>query len=98
MRLPPIITPDGRRAWSLLALWGAAVVFTIFAAVGVYLTRNQPDHAFWLAICAQVQVFAVISGMGGLLIKRSYKVGTDGLEITDGALSDGDTVKLEKAE
>jgi hypothetical protein len=66
-----------------VALWGAALVFTGFAGVGVYLTRNQPDHAFYLALCAHVQVFAVISGLGALLVKRSYKVGRDGLEITD---------------
>jgi hypothetical protein len=83
MKLPPITTQDGRRAWSLVALWGAAVVFTGFAAVGVYLTRNHPNHAFYLALCAHVQVFAVISGMGALLVKRSYKVGRDGLSIDD---------------
>ena len=83
MTFPPITTPDGRRAWAFLALCGAAMVFTVFAAVGVYLTRNDPDKAFYLAICAHAQVFAVISGLGALFVKRSYKVSTTGLEIND---------------
>lgn len=83
MKLPPITTPDGRRAWALIALWGAAAVFTCFAAVGVYLTRNSPNYAFYLALAAHVQVLATISAIGALLVKRTIKAGRDGVEISD---------------
>ena len=83
MTFPPIDTPDGRRAWAFLALVGGAITMTAFAAVGVYLTRKSPDHAFYLALAAHAQVFVVLFAIGALLVRRTVKASRDGIEISD---------------
>lgn len=83
MSLPPIATPDGRRAWAFAALVGGAMVFTVFAAAGVWLTRNSVGHAFYLALAAHAQVFVVLFAIGALLVRRTVKAGREGIEISD---------------
>jgi hypothetical protein len=83
VNLPPITAPDGRRAWALVALWGAAAVFTVFAAVGVYLNRSNEENSFYLALAAHAQVLAALSAIGALLVKRTIRAGKDGVEISD---------------
>lgn len=82
-RWPDIMTPDGRRAWAFVALVGGAITFTGFAAVGVWLVRMAPGLSFWLALAAHAQVFVVLTGLAALLIKRTVRVGRDGVEIED---------------
>lgn len=81
--IPPIETQEGRRSWALLALVGGAVVFTCFAAVGVWLVRESAGMSFWLAVLAHAQVFVVLAALGALLVKRTIKISRDGAEITD---------------
>lgn len=83
MKLPPILTPDGRRAWAFLALLGGSVVMTLFAAAGVYIVRRDAGLSFWLAMAAHVQVLVGMTGFGALLYKRTIKAGRDGVEISD---------------
>jgi membrane protein implicated in regulation of membrane protease activity len=97
MKLPPIITPDGRRAWAFAALVGGAMTFTLFAAYGVYQVRNVVGLTFWLALAAHAQVFVVLTGLAALLIKRTVSVTRDGVTIDDkDAVHDGDRVTLQK--
>jgi len=84
MKLPTIITPDGRRAWAFIATAGGCAVFTIFAAIGVYLVRGDAEKAFWLALAAHAQVLVGLTCIGALLVKRSIKAGPSGVEIADG--------------
>lgn len=77
------MTPDGRRAWAFIALVGGCMVFTVFAGVGVYLVRTHLDYAFYLALAAHVQVLIGLTGIGALLIRRTIRVGKDGLDISD---------------
>lgn len=83
MKLPDISTPDGRRAWAFLAMVGGCIVFTAFAAAGVYLVRNSVGLSFWLALAAHGQVLVGMTGLAALLVKRSVKISKDGAEITD---------------
>lgn len=83
MKLPPILTPDGRRAWAFLALLGGSIVMTVFAAIGVYIVRKDSGLSFWLAMAAHVQILVAITGFGALLYKRTIKAGRDGVEISD---------------
>lgn len=83
MRFPAISTPDGRRAWAFIAIVGGCIVFTAFAAVGVYLSRTVPDHVFWLALAAHVQVLVGLTCIGALLVRRTIRAGRDGIEISD---------------
>jgi hypothetical protein len=83
VKLPPILTPDGRRAWAFLALLGGSIVMTVFAAIGVYIVRKDSGLSFWLAMAAHVQIIVGMTGFGALLYKRTIKAGRDGVEISD---------------
>jgi zinc transporter ZupT len=97
MKLPPIMTADGRRAWAFAALVGGAMTFTLFAAFGVYQLRNVPNFTFWLALAAHAQVFVVLTGLAALLIKRTVSLTRDGVRIDDkDAVHDGDSVTIVK--
>lgn len=90
MKLPTIMTPDGRRAWAFAALVGGAMTFTLFAAFGVWRVSAYPAFTFWLALAAHGQVFVVLTAIGALLIKRTIKVSRDGFESSDhGERDDG---------
>lgn len=79
-----MLTADGRRAWALIALVGGCALFTVLAAVGVYLVRADSERAFWLAIAAHAQVFVGMTAIGALLVKRTVKLSREGVEISDG--------------
>ena len=84
MKIPPILTDEGRKAWSFLALVGAAMVFTAFAAFAVWNLRNSAGMSFWLGLAAHVQVFTVLGALGWVLGRRmSSKVTRDGAEFDD---------------
>jgi hypothetical protein len=83
MKLPPILTPDGRRAWAFLALLGGCAVMTVFAAIGVYIVRNDSGLSFWLAMAAHVQIMLGLTGFTALFVKRTIRAGKDGVEIED---------------
>lgn len=83
MKLPTIMTPDGRRAWAFAALVGGAMTFTVFAAFGVWRLRDVAGFTFWLALAAHAQVFVVLTGLAALLVKRTVSVGRDGVSIDD---------------
>lgn len=83
MKLPPILTPDGRRAWAFLALLGGCAIMTVFAAVGVYIVRKDVGLSFWLAIAAHVQIMLGLTGFTALFVKRSISAGKDGVKIED---------------
>lgn len=83
MKLPSISDGDGRRAWTFLALVGGAMVFTVFAAVGVFLVRQFASYSFYLALAAHAQVALVLLSLGALLVKRTISAGRDGLTYAD---------------
>lgn len=83
-RSPSIMSSDGRRAWSFAGIVGGAMVFTVFAAVGVWLNRDHPDNTFWLAIAAHGQVFVGMSALGWVLGRRIQG------EVTPGGAKFGD--------
>lgn len=78
-----IFTPDGRRALAFFAILGGCIVFTLFAAVGVYLVRGDARLSFWLAIAAHAQILIGMGALGALLVRRTIKAGKDGIEISD---------------
>lgn len=83
MKLPDITTPDGRRAWAFLAILGGCVTMTLFAAFGVYIVRKDAGLSFWLALAAHAQIALGLTAFTALFVKRSFKAGKDGIEITD---------------
>ena len=78
--MPPLTTPDGRRGWALLALIGGAMTFTAIAA---WQLRANAGFIFWLTLTAHAQVAIVLASLGGLLVKRMFKVTRDGMDYSD---------------
>lgn len=78
-----ITQASGRRAAALLALLGGCIVFTIFAAVGVYLVRGEVKLSFYLALAAHAQVLIGMTTLGALLVKRMVKINLQGIQIDD---------------
>lgn len=79
------LTAEGRRAMALILLAGGGVAMTAYAAVSLWLVRHVASYAFWLGLAALALVAIVLTGFAGLLVRRTVKVGRDGLEISDGA-------------
>ena len=78
-----LLSPDGHRAGAFIAVLGGCIAFTLFAAVGVYLLRNDAEKAFWLALAAHAQILVGMTALSALLVKRTLKVSRDGVEISD---------------
>lgn len=83
MNLPPIMTPDGRRAYAFLAVLGGCLVMTVFAAIGVWLVSGNTEYSFWLAMAAHAQIALGLGVFGAQFVKRTLKAGRDGIEISD---------------
>lgn len=83
MNLPPLTSPDGRRAWAFAAIMGGCVVMTLFAAVGVYLVRGDTQLSFYLALAAHAQILVGMTAVAAQFVKRTIKAGKDGIEISD---------------
>ena len=84
MKLPSIMSPDGRRAWAFAAICGGCMVFTLFAAIGVYILRNDAKLAFWLALAAHLQILVGMTALGWVLGRRmQIEAGKDGAKIND---------------
>jgi hypothetical protein len=94
-RLPTILSPDGRRAWAFAAICGGCVVFTVFAAVGVWLNRDHPDHSLWLALAAHGQVLVGLTALGWVLGRRmQLEAGPKGAKVTDQEAQPGATATV----
>ena len=80
-----ITSPDGRRAWAFLAICGGCMVFTVFAAVGVWLVSGHALYTLILALAAHVQLLVGMTALGWTLGRRMTVEATkDGAKITDG--------------
>jgi hypothetical protein len=85
MKFPDISTHDGRRALAFLAVMGGAMVFTLFAAAGLWLLRDNPGFTFYLALAAHVQVLVGMTALGWQMGRRlSVNAGRDGVSLNDG--------------
>ena len=81
---PDITTPDGRRAYSFMAICGGCIVFTGFAAVGLYLVRASAWFTFWLALAAHGQILVGMTAFSFVLGRRvKIKGSRDAFEIDD---------------
>lgn len=81
---PSLTNAEGRKAWALLALIGAAQVFTLFAAYAAYQVRHSPGLSFWMGLAAHVQILIVLAAFAWLLgVRRTVKISKDGAELED---------------
>jgi hypothetical protein len=77
------MTPDGRRALAFAAILGGSIVMTGYAFIVLILVRGIADKAFWLGMAAMGIIFTCITGFIALFVKRTVKVGKDGIEVSD---------------
>jgi hypothetical protein len=79
-----ILSPDGRRAWAFAAICGGCVVFTVFAAVGVWLVSGNELYALILALAAHVQILVGMTALGWTLGRRMQAdISKDGVKFSD---------------
>lgn len=84
MKLPPITTPDGRRAVAFVAIWIGCVVFTLFAAVAVWLVSGHQLYSLILGLAAHIQLLIGMGAFSFVLGRRmSVKGSRDGFEYSD---------------
>lgn len=83
MKLPSILSHDGRRAWAFAAIVGGCVVMTLFAAVGVWLVSGNATYSLYLALAAHAQILVGLTALSALFVRRTIKAGRDGVEISD---------------
>lgn len=61
---------------------------TAYAATCLWLLKESTEYVFWLGMAAHAHIAIAITGLMGLLVKRSLKVNKSGIEIVDHKLSD----------
>jgi hypothetical protein len=82
--LPPLDTHDGRRALSFLAILGGCMVFTLFAAVGVWLVSGNALYSLYLALAAHAQILVGMTALGWAMGRRvKFDAGKDGVKLDD---------------
>lgn len=99
MTFANILTPDGRRAWAFAAIVGGCGVFTLFAAVAVYLVAGNALYSLILGLTAHLQILVGMTALGWTLGRRmNIDVTKDGAKISDNAepIRDGDSVMVTK--
>lgn len=72
-----------RKNLSLWMMFGGALVFTIFAAVGLWLVSVNLKYVFLLAVLAHVQIITIMTGFIAQLVKRRVSVNKDGISVED---------------
>jgi hypothetical protein len=84
--MPPLDTPNGRRAWSFAAIMGACFVFTTFAAVAVWRVSGDLAYSFYLGLAAHLQLFIALGAFSFTLGRRMQIEATrDGVKLNDAA-------------
>lgn len=73
-----LLSADGRRAAALLFMLGGGIAMTIYAAFALYLVRAHPEYVLSLGLAAHVEIFIVLTGFAGLLVKRMLKASVAG--------------------
>ena len=77
---------DRRRDWGLVLLAAGGTAMTGFAVavlVILYLRQSPLELVFWLGLTALGLVGVVLTGFSALLVKRTFRVGRDGVEYSD---------------
>lgn len=87
MPVPSILDAEGRRYWAFLVILGGCFIFTIFAAIGVWLVSGNATYSLYLALAAHAQLFVGMGTFSFVLGRRMrFKGGRDGVEFDDTSL------------
>ena len=77
---------DRRRNWGLILLAGGGMAMTAFAAAALailYIREAPLAFVFYLGLAALALVGIVLTGFSALLVKRTFRIGKDGVEYAD---------------
>jgi cation transporter-like permease len=80
------VASDRRRNWGLVLLAGGGMAMTGFAIavlVILYVSAGPLKYVFYLGLCAMALVGIVLTGFSALLVKRTFRLGRDGVEYSD---------------
>lgn len=96
MKLPPLDTADGRRAFAFIAIWGGCITSTMFLAFYTYMLSGEAGFLFWLALAMHVQLLVGMTAMGWALGRRmSIDVDRSGIKLDDASGADKVRVEVE---
>jgi hypothetical protein len=74
---------DDRRDWALYTVVASGALMIVFATLALFFVKSHANYTFYLGLAAMVNLMVVITGLLGLLVKRSLVVSRTGIEITD---------------
>lgn len=77
---------DRRRDWGLGLLAGGGMSMTVFAAVTLWMLyeRGAPaSYLLYMGLGALALIGIVLTGFSALLVKRTFRIGRDGVEYSD---------------
>lgn len=84
--LVDVKSSDMRRNWGLVMLAGGGVAMTAFSAVALWMLydRNAPSsYLLYMGLGSLTLVGIVLTGFSALLVKRTFRIGRDGVEYND---------------
>lgn len=79
-------TSDMRRNWGLALLSGGGMAMTAFSAVTLWMLydRHAPaSYLLYMGLGSLTLVGIVLTGFSALLVKRTFRIGKDGVEYND---------------
>ncbi len=80
-----LYTAEGRRAAAFAAIVLGCIAMTLYSAWALLLVKDHPRFVFWLGMAGHAQILVGLTGLAALFVKRTVKVGREGIEITDSA-------------
>ena len=84
--LVDVKSSDMRRNWGLVMLAGGGVAMTAFSAVALWMLydRHAPSsYLLYMGLGSLTLVGIVLTGFSALLVKRTFRIGRDGVEYND---------------
>lgn len=79
-------TSDQRRNWGLAMLAGGGMAMTAFSAVALWMLydRHAPaSYLLYMGLGSLTLVGIVLTGFSALLVKRTFRIGREGVEYSD---------------
>lgn len=77
---------DRRRDWGLGLLAGGGMAMTLFSAVTLWMLYDRdapPSYLLYMGLGSLTLVGIVLTGFSALLVKRTFRIGRDGVEYED---------------
>lgn len=80
------LSSDRRRNWGLILLAGGGMAMTAYAAVALWMLYDReapPSYLLYMGLASLALIGIVLTGFSALLVKRTFRIGRDGVEYDD---------------